>query len=84
MAEPNVSRFTTTPDQVARLLTSQLQEGIELAFRKEIKLMLEPLVNEMAKNLAAAVKGRIEHVTNLGVDDIRMTLILNDEQIKFD
>jgi flagellar motor switch protein FliG len=72
-----MSLVTLTFDDVARRLTESLEKELEHCIRAQLKAVSDKVVNDVAHQLAGALKGKVRSYRT-AEGEVRVSLILNN------
>lgn len=67
----------TTPDELARKLTASFHEGIYAALKKELLKQAEPVIEQIARDLARNVAGRIQTFRSFEDNKVQVIVALD-------
>lgn len=67
----------TTPEELAARLTESFHENIYLALKKELLKQAEPVIEQIARDLARNVAGRIKTFRAVGQNNVQVIVALD-------
>lgn len=78
--------FETNPDEICRLITAGIANDLEKLIRDKMIEQVEPLINELARDLAkgtaATIRGYYRHVGPDQMPTIQLQVVVNSKPIE--